>query len=260
MPSNPGPTPGRPLPFGQVHGWIAYRSDVGVVAVNLANSDERVSLRLSRLAAPIDWSPDGSLLLVREGATKCGSSFGALFVVDLNGSETPLTHGCGHGGSFSPDGTRVVFDDRESIYVADIDGGNRHLLAAGDCDKGWLSDPEWSPDGSRIAFVSYQECPYTYSIEVVNADGTGRHEIAAGFRGSDWVRAPAWSPDGSRIAFALQRGETAKGGGIFTMMAHGSGLRRIADGMGAVTWSPDGSRIAFVRMPPPYNYVPDPPW
>jgi Tol biopolymer transport system component len=238
----PGPTTEPSDPFAQVHGWIAYgsRSDVDVAAVNPANPEDTASLGLSRRAGPIDWSPDGSLLLVQADGPECpeADTLGGLYVVDSNGSEAQLSRACSYSGSFSPDGTKVVFDDGESIYVADIDGGNRHLLAAGDCDAGWPSDPEWSPDGSEIAFTAYKECPGTRSIDVVSADGTDRHEIAS--FGNVFVGAPAWSPDGSRIAFSKTRG-------IFVVMADGSGPRRIADGGGDVAWSPDGSRIAFVR-------------
>jgi Tol biopolymer transport system component len=91
----------------------------------------------------------------------------------------------------------------------------------------------WSPDGSRVAFLSgsFGEG----SILVINADGTRESHV-----GDIQARPPEWSPDGTRLLFE------AVEGGIYSVGADGSGLTEIAkDGHGP-KWSPDGMRIAFV--------------
>ena len=67
------------------------------------------------------------------------------------------------------------------------------------------SDPVWSPDGSRIAFV--RSDINGIGIFAVRRDGSGLHRIGSGFD-------PSWSPDGTRIAFGAGTGETSA---IFTM-------------------------------------------
>jgi Tol biopolymer transport system component len=103
--------------------------------------------------------------------------------------------------------------------------------------------PTWSPDGSRIAFLSSRG-GNRENIYVMNADGSGQSRLT-----NDTVFAAypySWSPDGSRLAFAA--GQTK--GHIFVVATDGSGLTRmtsdsVADGSPA--WSPDGTKIAFVR-------------
>ena len=59
------------------------------------------------------------------------------------------------------------------------------------------SDPVWSPDGRRIAFVS------NWQVWVMNADGSGERRLT---RNGARNFAPAWSPDGQRIAFERRGG------------------------------------------------------
>lgn len=98
--------------------------------------------------------------------------------------------------------------------------------------------PDWSPDGSLIAFER------AGNVWVMRADGTRQRRLT---RGPAADRSPAWSPDGSRLAFVSNRGDRW---GIFVMWADGRGVRRIADlrsgSGGALAWSPEGRRIAAV--------------
>lgn len=101
--------------------------------------------------------------------------------------------------------------------------------------------PEWSPDGTRIAFVRDGR------IWVMNADGSGKHGMTAPAFEDDH---PSWSPDGSRILFSRC---SAPFGfvdrcHIMVMNADGSGLAKILGGAwkdGAPVYSPNGRRIAF---------------
>ena len=82
--------------------------------------------------------------------------------------------------------------------------------------------PIWSPDGTKIAFVTSApgEVFGLGSLHVVNADGTGQMVLTPA--GGVWQ--PAWSPDGSRIAYAGGAGDRSH---IFVANADGSGASDI---------------------------------
>lgn len=90
----------------------------------------------------------------------------------------------------------------------------------------------WSPDGSRVAFLSGSSGEG--ALLVINADGSGESHVTD-------VEAypPEWSPDGTTLVFE------AVEGGIYSVEADGSGLTRLSLGGSGPAWSPDGSRIAF---------------
>jgi PKD repeat protein len=97
--------------------------------------------------------------------------------------------------------------------------------------------PAWSPDGARIAFVSGE-------LYLMNPDGSGVVRLTYGVALSVWD--PAWSPDGGRIAFScvVENGNSD----ICAINPDGTGFVRLttdpAQDSGP-TWSPDGSSIAF---------------
>ena len=72
--------------------------------------------------------------------------------------------------SVSPDGRRVVFETLGRLYVRDLAGGAPRLLTAQDGD--FQLFPSWSRDGSRIAFVSWND-QRLGEIRTVGADGSG---------------------------------------------------------------------------------------
>lgn len=117
------------------------------------------------------------------------------------------------------------------IVVANADGSGRESLTSGPDDD---TDPAWSPDGRRLAFVR------NGALHVVRADGAGLRRVTAG-------ASPAWSPDGERLVFSRRVGSATD---LYVVRADGRGLRRLTRTAANETepeWSPEGKVIAFVR-------------
>ena len=127
-----------------------------------------------------------------------------------------------------------------SIYVMNSDGSDRSRLA--EAQSGFLSAPSWSPDGSKLAFVSVQDG--SPDIWLMNSDGSDPVNLTQ-HEAKD--HSPAWSPDGEWIAFASVRDSLYWE--LYLMRPDGSDVQRLTWWEDASdlspTWSPDGTRIAF---------------
>ncbi len=103
--------------------------------------------------------------------------------------------------------------------------------------------PDWSPDGSRMAFDVRTDFRDPGQIYTINADGSGLTNLTGD---SPLVKGPpAWSPDGSRIAFiGLIDGRS----GLYMMDADGNNFALVTEvdaDVSSLSWSPDGARIAY---------------
>lgn len=126
---------------------------------------------------------------------------------------------------------------RYELIIADSDGGvPRAALQSPEP----IISPVWSPDGRRLAYVSFeQRKPIVYVHEL----STGSRRAVAAFRGNN--SAPAWSPDGRELAVALSRDGLTQ---IYRLPLDGSGLKRFTQSYGIDTepvYSKDGRWIYF---------------
>lgn len=146
-----------------------------------------------------------------------------------------------------PDHVEIAFEDNGEVYGIRADGtGITDLTGTGHLS----SDPAWSPDGSRLAFVSNHDDDHA-SIWVVNADGTSLRQLTRGPKPGD--REPAWSPDGTKIAFRRGPGVVSQGDAdLYIVEASGGGAVHLTASPqmhdDSPAWSPNGSRIAFERV------------
>jgi TolB protein len=111
--------------------------------------------------------------------------------------------------------------------------------------------PAWSPDGTKIAFASYNSDFTASTIYIMNADGSGLFHLTP-FPG--YHEMPAWSPDGSKIAFASDLVNPVLGypSDIFVMNSNGVGTPVNLTNSPTLNelfpdWSSDGTRIAYYR-------------
>src|SRR6266540_1762763 len=184
--------------------------------------------------------------------TRLGNGLVDLYAMDVNGhnlEQLTTSFAFDDWGAWSPDTFKILFQSNRipdttvavhyHIYVMNSDGSNVGQLTFGDSTDSY--HPAWSPDGTKIAFVSNRDG--NAEVYVMNAaDGSGLVNVTND-PGSDF--APSWSPDGTKIAFQSDRQTDFA---VWAMNADGSNPTRLTDpstAAGAPSWSPDGTRIAY---------------
>ena len=149
----------------------------------------------------------------------------------------------GEPGVFS---TRIAYVtslrglDNKTVYklqVADADGYNPQTILT---SQEPIMSPAWSPDGARIAYVSFEKKAPAIFVQQLRS---GRREQVTAYPGING--APAWSPDGSKLAMTL-----SKDGGpdIYIMNMISRSLKRLTRSYAIDTepvWTVDGKGIIF---------------
>jgi Tol biopolymer transport system component len=150
------------------------------------------------------FSADGKFIVFRSERNPSG-----IYVMEETGENARRISDIGFHPSWSPDGKKVVVSDKaaaihtvhtvpnSTLWVIDAATGNKQKIET----KGDAIMPNWSPDGSRIAFwfVVDGKLP---EIATVPAEG-GEPVVVASDAASDWN--PVWSPDGKYLYFASDR-------------------------------------------------------
>src|SRR4051812_1152490 len=215
------------------------RTQVYLLAMNGGEAKRVTNIRNG--ASHFRWPPDGAPLVVVSRIAPSDPRTG-----DAK-DRSDVRHYKNTSYKFNDSGW---FDDRRThFWIVDLAAGSGKQITEGD---NWNdSDPQWSPDGKHIAFVSnrtgkeYEE-DRNSDVWVIAADGTGLTKI------SDHDEAdnnPRWSPDGKTIAFTgeLHERDHAK---LWLAPATGGKASVLAvDDLdlipGNPEWSADGKSIYF---------------
>jgi len=176
----------------------------GIYIMNADGSGQRY------LAAGIQpsWSPDGSQIVFMSG----DPATGGIYVVDSTGMGLTrvvgfdVENGSPETPVWSPDRRTIAFiranyDEPWQIYAVGLDGTPPRRLTNTAGGIVTQSEPEWSPDGSRIVFSTFN------GIATMNADGTGWQSA-----GSGRLLDPDWTAAGFVVARYTGPGPTTLSG------------------------------------------------
>ncbi len=164
---------------------------------------------------------------------------------------------------WTPDGSRVLWFTSDAHYGpgeiwTETDGTLEEIVSCRSASS-CVWDPEWSPDGTQIAFAR------GLSIWIVNADGSDLRELTTCGDCTGLESGPTWSPDGSQIAFSVSDAGYAgairivdvASGRVSTIASCDSDLCLGGVRDANVVWSPTRDRLLFTRERNVWSVRPD---
>jgi hypothetical protein len=190
-----------------------------------------------------DWSPDGqSIAFTRQTGEE---TVQVLVMPATGGTATPYTPASGRTWypTWSPDGTRMIIVQDESILALMDAEPNAPAQPLADYGPLFVASPRWSPDGTRLFYYAVDFWQPTLNSEMYTLSlGGGSPELLKDDSRHGGLDV---SPDGSLIAYGSNAAGTYD---LWVMPSTGGAATRITSDPGrewSPTWSPDGTRIAY---------------
>jgi hypothetical protein len=253
--------------------WLAYVSDAGLtrdlylrdlesdrgprrVVQGDVNGDFE-SLRFFRASSA--WSPDSRTLAF----TAQAGGQDALYLVDVERRRVVASHRFGldelQTPTFSSDGEEILFvgiaGGQSNLYRVRTDGTELQALTS---DRFTVRDPQWSPDGRSVVYVT-DEGPGTdlddlrfgrLHLVLLDVASGARRDVTPFPHGK--AVSPAWSGDGEYIAFISDHDGVSNihllhlaTGAVFRVTDSVTGIGGILPSSPALSWSRDTNRLVF---------------
>jgi hypothetical protein len=227
--------------FPGANGKIAFMGGAGQGSYTVEQDGSGEKLILPMTTQP-SWSATGTRLVFFSDVDN------SISTASPDGTDVQFVCYClatnAEGGfTWAPDSSKVAYseasicgecNDTFDVFSVNLDGsGLTNLTNSPDDSEIW---PDWSPDGTKIAFSKNGH------LATMNPNGTG----AALLPGEPAGTTPSWSPDGGRLAYTAFDGSDNE---IFVINGDGTGQTQLTDNTATdayPAWSPDGTKIAFV--------------
>ncbi len=241
------------------NGRIAFQADTGtgnqIYTVRPNGHDLRQITHVNVEGVRPAWSPDGRLIVFEHDSAVCAN----VAIMNADGSNLidlvpPSPNLCEGDPSFTPDGTRIVFEQfnvdtfEDAIWSMRLDGSHRQFITIG--TGSGVTDPNVSPDGTTLSFVDFDGSAFGQALFTTGIDGSNLFQVTP-FT-FDVAIKQDWAPNGRRLLFTDNADfPPPNSANIATIRPDGTDLRLLTQFQGgdvkafAGSYSPDGRWIVF---------------
>jgi hypothetical protein len=183
---------------------LAFTSGTKVYIGDRYANNPQLVLDIGVGAYGLDWAPDATRIVAAFPTCADFECEPDIYVFGTDGSgltnvtNTPYAE---FNPAWAADDSKIAFDSPGSggqldVYTINPDGSGLQNITADPDMAADATEPDWAPDGTRIAFRSRSTFGTSGILWTANPDGSDRTQIPDAF-GDD----PAWSPDGNRFAY-----------------------------------------------------------
>ena len=177
------------------------------------------------------FSPDGKQIAY---CTSVGNSH-HIYKMDVDGSNQQMIISNAGSPKWSPQGDKIAYsssgkEGSSQISVANADGTNQKQLTNTISPRKWPgwptdgnSDPQWTPDGKKIVYVSFEN--EKSEIFIMNVDGSEKTRLT---KAEIKDESPEITPDGKYILFSSSRSDLDWNSGIFMMTLDGKNQKNLS--------------------------------